>query len=92
MPDTIRRLLVKRYLELVAAERLLMDANHRAAGMFPGGDTHLVMHIGNSGSRIRQLYERREKALQKLHQVRSLMKSSERRTPQTVYRLTYMPA
>ncbi|OSQ42795.1 hypothetical protein MGEO_20260 [Marivita geojedonensis] len=61
-----RRVLIRAYQKYLASERAFEDARRSALMWFPGMDTRHIEPIGNPGSLIRQLYDRRERAIARL--------------------------
>jgi hypothetical protein len=67
-PDhqTYRRVLQIYYRRYLRAERALRIAQNEAASWLPTKQHRMVLLIGNPGSRMRELYERRNRAMEQL--------------------------
>lgn len=61
-----RRVLRHYYRRYLRAERALRLAQIEAASWLPSGRHRMVLLIGNPGSRMRALYERRNRAMDQL--------------------------
>ncbi|MBE9636775.1 hypothetical protein [Salipiger mangrovisoli] len=70
MASASRRLLMKSYSAWIEADEAFRAAQRNVTGFFPGSATHLAVQIGNRGSRVRALYNARQKALEKLQLAR----------------------
>ena len=70
MTSASRRLLLKTYSAWIEADVAFRAAQSNVAGFFPGRETHLSVQIGNRGSKVRQLYNARQRALEKLQLAR----------------------
>ena len=71
-----RRALVVFYRQFLAADRAWRVAQIEAMSWFPKGKPSSVMQIGDPGSRIRRLYDRRDQALNKLNVAQIRVKES----------------
>ncbi|SDG08677.1 hypothetical protein SAMN04488245_101584 [Alloyangia pacifica] len=81
MASASRRLLMKTYAAWIEADEAFRAAQRNLRGFFPGTQSHLSVQIGNRGSRVRQLYNARQRALEKLQLARrqALMEREARR-------------
>ncbi|WP_226628549.1 hypothetical protein [Alloyangia pacifica] len=70
MASASRRLLLKTYSAWIEADEAFRAAQRNVRGFFPGRQTHLSVQIGNRGSRVRELYNARQRALEKLQLAR----------------------
>ncbi|HSF91805.1 MAG TPA: hypothetical protein VLA51_06330 [Paracoccaceae bacterium] len=61
-----RRVLQLYYRRYLRAERALRMAQNEAASWLPARQHRMVLLIGNPGSRMRALYERRNRAMRQL--------------------------
>ncbi|GHF51864.1 hypothetical protein [Seohaeicola zhoushanensis] len=64
--ETQRRVLVLTIQRYQEADRDWSAAAREARSWFPGARRGMAVVIGSPGSRVRKLYDRREKALQQL--------------------------
>ncbi|WP_353474833.1 hypothetical protein PVT71_14790 [Salipiger sp. H15] len=62
--------MLKTYRAWLDADEAFRLAQRNVAGFFPGTGTHLSVQIGNRGSRVRELYNARQRALEKLQLAR----------------------
>jgi hypothetical protein len=75
-----RRVLVKLYRRYIVADRDFVVATRAAIGWLPEAPPDKLTQIGNPGSRVRRLYDRREDALERFHAARAkLERARERR-------------
>jgi hypothetical protein len=74
--DLRRRVLVKFYRRYVAADRAWVLETRSAAAWLPEAPLEKLALIGNPGSRVRRLYERREDALERLHAARAKLEAA----------------
>ncbi|ANT62562.1 MULTISPECIES: hypothetical protein [Roseobacteraceae] len=94
MATASRRLLLKSYRAWLEADEAFRLAQRRVADLVPSARQHLFVHIGNRGSKVRQLYNARQKALETLLLARQqVLKEREARTLrlQTQMLLVYRP-
>jgi hypothetical protein len=77
--DLRRRVLVKYYRRYAAADRAWVLETRSAVSWLPETPPEKLALIGNPGSRVRRLYERREEALERLHAARAKLESARRR-------------
>jgi hypothetical protein len=75
-----RRALGVFYRRYLVADRAFRLAQHEALSWFPSGSRPSVPPIGDPGSPIRRLYERRDKALQQLVVARIKLHEARRRS------------
>ncbi len=75
-----RRVLVAAYHRYLAADRALAHATDAAVTWFPEPPGRGRMLIGDPGSRIRALYERRDRAMARLALVHRALREAERRS------------
>lgn len=68
-----RRILIAAYRRYLAADRALQSARGAARVWCPETPVRGVALIGDPGSRVRRLYERRERALARLTIARSAL-------------------
>lgn len=80
-PDlaTRRRLLVVTYRGYIDADRAWVAAASEARSWFPLAERPVAMVIGDPGSRLRSLYDMREKALMRLQAARAKLAEAEAR-------------
>jgi len=76
---TRQRMLVRAFDAYMAADRKLKLAEGDAARFFPGGTPKSVWMIGTPGSRIRRLYETRDRALDRVLTARVKLHMAQRR-------------
>ena len=69
--DLQRRVLVKLYRRYVTADRDWVIETRSAVAWLPDAPPEKLALIGNPGSRVRRLYDRREEALDRLHAARA---------------------
>jgi hypothetical protein len=74
-----RRLLIVAYRRYLAADRALQIARSAAVSWFPVAPSRNTMPIGDPGSRIRRLYEHRDRALARLTLARQALEEAENR-------------
>ena len=74
-----RRVLMKSYRLYLEADRTWTLAVQGARSWFPEGRRPAGMLLGNPRSRVRQLYEARDRALQRLLIARAELERSQRR-------------
>ncbi len=81
-PDLVvsRRVLVKSFRLYLDADRAWTVAAQEARSWFPAGCRPAGSLVGDPHSRIRQLYETRERALQRLLVAREKLERSRRRS------------
>ena len=72
-----RRVLFVAYQRYLAADRALQIAQAGALRWFPNARTRGTALIGNPGSRIRLLYERRDRAIARLQLSREALERAE---------------
>jgi hypothetical protein len=77
--DLRRRVLVKFYRRYVAADRAWVLETRSAATWLPEAPPGKLALIGNPGSRVRRLYDRREEALERLLAARAKLETARRR-------------
>ena len=82
--DPRRRLLVKLYRRYVAADRAWVLEARAAVSWLPETPPEKLALIGNPGSRVRRLYDRREDALDRLHVALAKLEVARRRSAPTV--------
>lgn len=80
-----RRALTKAYRRYLDAEASLYTAQQTARSFFPPNSRPQVPPIGQPGSRIRRLYDRRERALARLVLVRQMIRETRLGTQRTVW-------
>jgi hypothetical protein len=73
-----RRILFQAYQRYLACERALDEAQSIALSWFPEAHVRGLEQIGNPGSRIRQLYERRDRAVARLRLARQALEEAQR--------------
>lgn len=74
-----RRVLIIAYRRYLAADEALQSARLAAQSWFPEAPRRGPMLIGNPGSRMRQLHDRRDRALARLVLARQELKAAQRR-------------
>ncbi|WP_234455076.1 hypothetical protein [Thermohalobaculum xanthum] len=72
--EVSHRVLRTSYRRYIDADRAFQRALEMALAWFPGADTHGVLMIGDPGSRLRSLYENRDRALARLQLARATFK------------------
>lgn len=77
--DLRRRVLVKLYRRYIAADRAWELETRAAMTWLPEVPAVKLALIGNPGSRVRRLYDRREEALERLQVARTKLESARRR-------------
>jgi hypothetical protein len=77
--DLRRRVLVKLYRRYTVADRAWVLETRSAAAWLPEAPPEKLALIGNPGSRVRRLYERREAAMEQLHVARAKLAVAQRR-------------
>jgi hypothetical protein len=77
--DLQRRVLVKLYRRYVTADRDWVVETRSAVAWLPEAPSEKLAVIGNPGSRVRRLYDRREDALDRLHAARAKLEAARRR-------------
>jgi hypothetical protein len=83
-----RRALAVFYHRYLAADRAFRLARREALSWFPSGSRPAVTPIGNPGSPIRRLHDRRDRALQQLIVARTILDEARRQSaPRTQVRL-----
>ncbi len=75
-----RRILFKAYRRYLAADSALQSARSAALIWLPEAPARKTMLIGDPGSRVRQLCERRDRALTRLKLARQALKEAEIRS------------
>lgn len=90
-----RRVLIVAYRRYLVADQALQVARAAALSWFPEAPPRSTMLIGDPGSRIRRLYDRREQALalldlarQELEEAQRRMRQRRVRTPPRVKRIS----
>jgi hypothetical protein len=71
--------LVKLYRRYVTADREWVIETRSAVAWLPETHSEKLALIGNPGSRVRRLYDRREAALDRLHAARQKLEAARRR-------------
>ena len=79
-----RRVLLKAYRRYLDAESDLRTAQEEALRWFPQNSRPQVLPIGQPGSRVRQLHDRRERALARLVAIRQMLPETRRGAYRTV--------
>ncbi|SDJ26483.1 hypothetical protein [Lutimaribacter saemankumensis] len=74
-----RRMLFQAYRRFLAADRAWQTAQSAALTWLPAGVTEKTALIGNPGSRMRQLYQKRNRALARLELTRAEFKKAQLR-------------
>lgn len=75
-----QRLLVRCWVRFVAADSAFRQAEQDAMGWFPRPQQKHIMHIGDPGSPVRRLYERRERAMLRLATARMKLETARQKT------------
>jgi hypothetical protein len=88
--DAHRRLLIMAYQRYVVADRALQAARLNAVSWFPEAPARGTMLIGDPGSRIRRLYERRDRALAHLTLAQRVLDEAQDRGRQRPGRKLYL--
>jgi shikimate kinase len=80
-PDLeFRRLVLnKTYRRYLAAEEVWLEASREVLTWFPKQDRRTAVTVGNPGSRIRKIYEQRDRALNNLAVARLNLEEAKRR-------------
>lgn len=78
--DLRRRVLVKLYRRYAAADRAWVLETRIAAAWLPEAPPEKLALIGNPGSRVRRLYDRREEALERLQVARAKLETARQRS------------
>lgn len=86
-----RRALVVFYRRYVRADRAWRLAQGEARSWFPAGERPAVPPIGDAGSRLRRLYDRRDKALAQLATAHREFNAVRRRSPRRIQILALPP-
>ena len=89
--DLRRRVLVKLYRRYIAADRAFVVATRTAVGWLPEAPPEKLTVIGNPGSPVRRLYDRREEALERLLVAREKLAAARQRQA-TGRRVVYLLA
>lgn len=91
-----RRTLFEAYRRFLAADRALQKARAEALRWFPGAVARQTLLIGDRGSRMRRLTERRDRALARLMRVREELEAAQsearRRSIRVVHLIACSPA
>jgi hypothetical protein len=77
-----RRVLIVAYRRYLVADQALQAARASALSWFPEAPPRSTMPIGDPGSRIRRLYDRRDRALARLSLARQELEEAQRRMRQ----------
>jgi hypothetical protein len=77
--DLRRRVLMKLYRRYLTADRDWVEETRLAVAWLPEAPPGKLALIGNPGSRVRRLYDRRETALERLHVARAKLEMARRR-------------
>jgi hypothetical protein len=77
--DLRRRVLVKLYRRYMTADHDWLVETRVALSWMPETPPEKLAVIGNPGSRVRRLYDRREEALERLHAARAKLEVARRR-------------
>ena len=77
-----RHVLVKIYRRYLAADRAWLVASREVQTWFPKQSRRVATAIGNPGSHIRDLYERRDQALRQLAAARHKLQEARQRIEQ----------
>jgi hypothetical protein len=85
-----RRLLIVAYQRYLAADRALETARSAAVSWFPVATSGNTVLIGDPGSRIRRLYEHRDRALARLTLARQALEEAESRMRKRRRRTVYL--
>ena len=85
-----RRVLVIAYQRYLAADRALQSARATALSWLPEAPTRHTPLIGDPGSRVRRLYEQRDRALARLTLARRALEEAQSRTRQHTSRTLYL--
>jgi hypothetical protein len=76
--ETHRRVVLLAYHRFLAADRSLREAQSSALDWVPGTISSKTMLMGDAGSPVRKLYERRNRALTRLTMVRRMLDEERR--------------
>lgn len=74
-----RRILIVAYRRYLAEDRALQVARSSALSWFPKAPAKATLPIGDPGSRIRRLYERRDRAIARLILARRALEEAQSR-------------
>ncbi|MCV2874606.1 hypothetical protein OEZ71_20090 [Defluviimonas sp. WL0050] len=74
-----RRILIRSYRFYLDADRAWNDALEEARSWYPVGQRRTACIFGDPGSRVRRLYEARDRALQRLLVAREKLENARRR-------------
>ena len=85
-----RRVMIIAYRRYITADRALETARSTARSWFPEAPTRGTALIGNPGSRIRHLYERRDRALARLELARQALDEAQDRIRKHRRRTVYL--
>lgn len=85
-----RRVLVVAYRRYLAADRALETARSTALRWFPEAPARSTVLIGDPGSRIRRLHERRDRALAHLELARQALEEAQDRVRKPLRRTVYL--
>ena len=77
--DLRRRVLLKLYRRYVTADRDWVIETRSAVAWLPEAPPEKLALIGNPGSRVRRLYDRREAALEQLYAARAKLETARQR-------------
>jgi len=77
--DLRRRVIVKLYRRYLAADRAWVIETRAAVTWLPEAPPGKLAVIGNPGSRVRRLYDRRGEALERLHVARGKLEAARQR-------------
>ena len=86
-----RRAVLIIYRRYVAADRAWRLAQREARSWFPAAARPTVPPIGNPGSRVRDLHDRRERALDQLAVALEKLHAAQRRTARRIRILSLPP-
>lgn len=89
--ETRRRALIIYYSRYLRADRAWRVAQREARSYFPAGIRPAVPPIGDAGSRLRSLYERRDRALAQLAVAHQELNKGRRRPNRRIRILTLPP-
>ena len=78
--DTHRRMVLLAYHRFLMADRSFQEAQSDAFTWFPGSASRKKMLMGDPGSRVRGLFERRNRALARLRLVRQALRDERKRS------------
>jgi len=77
-----RRTVLQAYHRFLAADRSLQEARSATLAWISGPSSQKTMLMGNTGSRVRRLYERRDRALERLTLLRQALNQEKKRKRQ----------